>query len=139
MSWIEDDAKRLALIYRDGPEVWRDVKVSLRQAVDDYTKFFSPEEVPEVQYADCHPISANCVRVRTIPPPGKQDVSFEVRFDPDRQIIICREAPVEFSLAVSEGKVVLQEEGKIMSAEDACRRILTPLLAKLPRRPPKNI
>jgi hypothetical protein len=35
-SWVEDDARREALIYRDGPEVWRDLKLSLKQEVDVY-------------------------------------------------------------------------------------------------------
>lgn len=85
MGWVEDDATIKAILHRDGREAWRDIKTSIRQAVDDYTRIYSPPGAVEIQYAACVPTTDNCIRVRIVPNPGEQDKSFEIRFDPEQQ------------------------------------------------------
>lgn len=52
-SWVEDQARVEARIYRDGREVWRNLKLSVRQALDDYTRIYSPPGMQEVAFTDC--------------------------------------------------------------------------------------
>jgi hypothetical protein len=54
-SWVEQEAKRWARIYKYGPEIWRNLKVSLEQAVSDYTRIYTPEGKQEFEYTDCMP------------------------------------------------------------------------------------
>jgi hypothetical protein len=136
-SWVEDDARLEALVYRDGPEVWRNLKVSLQQAVADYTKIYTPAGEQEVEYTDCRPVTTDCVRIRIIPPPGKGDTSFEIRFSLEEKRIKCADSKAQFTLAVQDEQVILQnEDGKAVSPEDVSRAILKPLFDKLPRRKP---
>jgi hypothetical protein len=134
-SWVEDDARIQAILFRDSPELWRDLKSSLHQAVKDYTRIYSPPDVVEVQYTDCTPVSEECIRVRAIPP-GKPDTSVEVRFSLENQQIQCSGDAI-FTVAVESGEVVIKDKDGIKATiEDASRAILKPLFEKLPRRRP---
>ncbi len=83
MGWIEDKARREAQIYRDGPEIWRNLKLSIRQEVEDYTRIYSPPGTMEIQFADCLAITENCIRVRTVAQPGIANASHELTFFPE--------------------------------------------------------
>jgi hypothetical protein len=134
-SWVEDDARINAILFRDGPELWRDLKSSLHQAVKDYTRIYSPQDVVEVQYTDCTPVSEECIRVRATPP-GKPDISVEIRFSLENQQIQCS-GNAGFTMAVESGEVVIKnKDGMKVTIEDASRTILKPLFDNLPRRRP---
>src|SRR5205823_8527575 len=74
-GWVEDDARKEALIYRDGPEVWRNLKLSLGQAVHDYTRIYSPPGTVEVEYSDCAPVTEYCVRIRVPIPSATKPIT----------------------------------------------------------------
>lgn len=141
MGWVENDARDKALQLRDGPEKWRDVKQSISQAVTEYTRIYTPAGAVELQYADCLTATENCVRVRTVPKPGENDVSYEITFDPEKGTIQCNKAKDTFSLrVVSIGAArilgIVDCNGRHVSSEDISRRYLSPLFSNLPPRPP---
>jgi|SRR5579863_255522 len=134
-SWVEDDARILAILFRDGPELWRDLKSSLHRAVNDYTRIYGAPDAVEVQYTDCTPASDECIRVRATSP-GKPDTSVEIRFVLENQQIQCS-GNASFTVAVESGEIVIKDEaGKKITIEDASRAILKPVFDKLPRRKP---
>jgi hypothetical protein len=136
-SWVEEDARSEALLDREGPEVWRDLKASIRQGVADYTRIYTPEGTVEVQSGSCLIHSESCIQVRTVPPLEESVVSFEVNFSPDRHKIICDEVHVEFSLAVKDHEITIQDRhGATVSLEDASKAVLKPLFSKLPHKKP---
>lgn len=144
MSWVEDDANKNALLHRDGPERWRDIKTSVREAVEDYTRIYSPPGVIEIQYTPCTPSTENCVRVRIMPTPGEKDVSFEITFDPRTWKIRCDGLKPTFTLGtvdMPDGNVVVifDSNGKTVMPEDVSKEYLKPLFGRLPSRPPNIV
>jgi hypothetical protein len=142
VSWLEDEAIERAILYRDGPEVWRDIKASIRQVAEDYTRFYSPPGTVELQYTACTQTTDNCVRVRIVPAPGIKDTSFEITLNPDSWKIQCDGLKaVVFSLTVAElpnGNIVgiVDGDGRLVTAEDVSKAFVQPLIDKLPPRPP---
>jgi hypothetical protein len=135
MGWVEDEARKAAIIFRDGPELWRDLNVSLRQAVEDYTRIYSPMDTQEVKFTNFQPDT--CVRVSTVPNAEDEDSPIEVRLSLFDQTIICDDSPW-FTLSAKSGTVTLEtlHRPRALSVEDACRMILRPLFWKLPHRKP---
>src|SRR5678816_3566920 len=121
-SWVDDQARIEATIYRDGPEVWRNLKLSLRQAIEDYTRIYTPAGMVEVEFTDCAHTTENCLRVRAIPQPGKPDTSYEITFSIDKRTIECSKQNTSFWLALLDGKVIIQDkDNKTVSIEDVSR------------------
>jgi hypothetical protein len=137
-SWVEDDARRDALIYRDGPEVWRNLKLSLEQEVGKHVEIYDEPGTESIQFTNCLPISEDCVRIRILTPPVRYPpISFDIRFSVKEKRITCVDTDTKFSLAVESQRVILlDKEGKTVSIEDASRAILGPLFSKLPQRRP---
>jgi hypothetical protein len=141
MGWVADDANEKAILHRDGPEIWRDIKTSISQAVAEYTRIYSPPGEVEVQFTNCMPSTDNCVRVRIVPPPGKKDTSFEVTFDIETWKVQCSGVNLIFKLeamgqAHGHSAVIKDDNNKVVSAEDVSRAYLEPLFSKLPRLAP---
>ncbi|HUJ22878.1 MAG TPA: hypothetical protein VLX58_15200 [Bryobacteraceae bacterium] len=134
-SWVEDEARIQAVLFRDGPELWRDLKSSLHQAVKDYTRIYSPPGMIEVQCTDCASRAENCVRIRVVPP-GKPETSAEVHFSLENQQLECA-GKVVFMVAVESGEVLFEDMGGTKATiENVSRALLKPLFDKLPRRKP---
>jgi hypothetical protein len=141
MGWVEDEANKNALLHRDGPERWRDIKTSIREAVEDYTRIYSPPGVIEIQYTSCAPSTENCVRVRIMPSPGEKDVSFEITIDPATWKIQCDGLKALFTLGIvamigEDAVAIFDGDGKSVLPEDVSKEYLKPLFAKLPVRRP---
>ena len=136
-SWLEGDARREAIIYSHGPDVWRNLKLSLEQEVAAYIRIYGEDGKEAIRYTDCRPISEDCFRVSFPTPLRKPDTSFEIRFSLEEKRIACLDINVKFTLAVENDNVILQDkDGNTVSIEDASRAILSPLFAKLPHRKP---
>jgi hypothetical protein len=137
-SWVEQEAKRWARIYKYGPEIWRNLKVSLEQAVSDYTRIYTPEGKQEFEYTDCMPVTENCVRIRLVPDStGKAEKSIEVRFRPETYMIeVDREAIFSIGLPMNDSTVVLMKDGNPITIEDASKQLLIPLFSLIPQRKP---
>lgn len=141
MGWVEDDARSKAILHRDGPELWRDVKLSLRQAINDYTRIYTPAGQIEVEYTDCKPVDPNCARVRIIPGPGRNEVSFEITLDAANWIIKCDSVKSTFRIeamgqAHGYSAAIVDENNKTVLPEDVSREYLEPLFSELPSRRP---
>jgi hypothetical protein len=136
-SWVERDAKRMALLYRDGPEQWSNIKLSIKQAIDDYIRIYSAPGAPDLQYVDCGENSENCIRVRKIPAPNGNDFSYEITFIPDQMKIKCSLHALEYSLQIDDGQVVIEGPGKKrLSPDEVSESALRPLFDRLPSKRP---
>jgi hypothetical protein len=132
-SWVEDEARAEAMLYRDGPEIWRDLKVSIKNAVEDYTRIYTPPGTVDVQYMDYQKAGETSILLRI--DPGS---SFEIRFDPETHKIVCAQGQVELLLVMRDGEIAIRgPHGELESLEDASKAILKPLFSKLPHRRPK--
>jgi hypothetical protein len=133
MGWLQDDARIAALIYRDGKDLWRDLKLAIRTAVDEYNRIYCEPGHPDLSYNGCEYLNDDCARVRIIPqPPGREEVSYEIMFLPDERRI----QGLNLDLGVEGGKVVLKAGGEMVTIEEASRTMLKPLLSRLPPRQP---
>jgi hypothetical protein len=136
-SWVERDAMRMALLYRDGPEQWNNIKRSIRQAIEDYTRIYSAPGAPDVQYVDCGENTENCIRVRKVPAPNGNDFSYEIIFIPDQMKIKCSLHALEYDLDIQDGQVVIEGPGKKhFSPDEVSESALRPLFERLTRKKP---
>jgi hypothetical protein len=135
-SWVEKSARKHALILRDGPELWANLKVYLRQAVEDYTRIYTPTGEVEVQYSNCLQVTENCVRIRILAPPAKENVSLEIVFDPAKNSISWGKSTLDAAAEDDDVVVLKDKSGKSFDLEEISETILRPMLNKLPRRKP---
>lgn len=141
-NWVSREAKRRAVILRDGPEVWRNLRLAVESDVKSWIGIYNPSGQAEVQFVQCQPITEDCLRVRIIPATGRRESYLEARFDALAGNVTV--TPAKFA-AVFELKVQLDHSlrfivrGKpdgLLSPQDVSQAILEPFLDTLGTRRP---
>jgi hypothetical protein len=160
-SWVLRQALDDAEFNRDGPEVWRDLKVAAEIAVRDFNNCYCQPKAPEFAFNACREVSDDCFRVRRIPGPGERERWAEFWFRPEKRAIDVKTHPQGhasipqgfiFGREKPEAKIglLLWEQGsstdrppRAVSFDEASRLLLHPFLfadgPREPINPPKPI
>src|ERR1700677_1339864 len=83
-NWLELRAAQDAGFDRDGAEVWRTLRDAICAVVDYFNAIYCSRGTREFE---CSEMSDTCVRIRSIPPPGQHERSFELRFKPEQRAV----------------------------------------------------
>lgn len=139
-NWLERRAIEDATIERDGPELWRTFRDTIQSVVDSFNAIYCERDFREFQCNDCTQASENCVRVRSIPPPGKKGRYIELRFKPERRdiaLISVEGQKILFTFGISDTrKIQLLHENTPISVDAASKLVLEPFLFASGPRPP---
>jgi hypothetical protein len=146
VNWVERRALEDDEFRRNGGEVWRNFKLALTSTIDSFNKIYTTRA--EFQLSDCLHIDGNCFRIRSIPGPGTKEKVIEFKFNPEKHSIDLKHenwgvVPIRsLAVAVREGVLELQHEGRTISEQDASQTILEDFLFpsgahREPLNPPK--
>jgi hypothetical protein len=144
-NWVEREARRQIIMMRDGPELWRNLKMAVETAINSWRRIYCHPQARELEYERCLDITENCFRVRRIPGPQEKERYFEVLYYPDTGLISVR--PKEYGKTLTmnvtaEGTITLIEPSNggepetPFTVDDASRYLLKPFLDEFGLRKP---